>query len=67
MFQHEIFRMNQITEVWKKMEEEEAIARNERVNKRAQENLIKASLPPRMAKHEKEKVNCFEVMISFTH
>lgn len=51
--------MSQITDVWKKMEEQEDIARKERVNKRAQENLIKASLPPRMAKHEKEKVHYY--------
>ncbi len=52
------FRMSQVTDVWKKMEEEEDILRQERVSKRAQENLVKASLPPRMAKHEKRKVAC---------
>jgi len=31
------------------------IERNERVARRAQENLMKAALPPRMEKHEKEK------------
>lgn len=52
-------RMSQVTDVWKKMEEEEDIIRKERVSKRAQENLVKASLPPRMAKHEKERVCYF--------
>ncbi len=31
------------------------IERNERVARRAQDNLMKAALPPRMEKHEKEK------------
>ena len=38
------------------MNDREEIERKERVARLAQENLIKASLPPRMAKYEKEKV-----------
>lgn len=45
----------QLTDVWVNMKEREDIERKERVARLAQQNLLLASLPPRMAKHEKEK------------
>ena len=38
------------------MRDIEEIERKERVARLAQENLMKASLPPRMAQHEEERV-----------
>lgn len=50
-----IYSICQLTDVWKNMQEREDIDRKERVARLAQQNLLLASLPPRMAKHEKEK------------
>jgi len=46
----------QVPELWDMMNRRSEIERKERVTRRAQENLVKAALPPRMEKHEKQKV-----------
>ena len=48
-------RVVQVPDLWKKKQEKDNIERRERVARLAQENYLKASLPPRMEEWERKR------------